>query len=163
MTLEGLDAQLAIRWLHVVAATVMVGGALLLAAAPALWRAESSSEPSSESSAEPSAERLALSLELFRGYEWAFWAAIGPVVATGVGNLGAFGSGLAAPQSLWGRTLTIKLAAVLVLMLLSLTRTLVVVRLPNDAAARSLLRGCYVVTAALTLGVLALAGALAHG
>jgi len=42
-------------------------------------------------------------------YEWLAWGALGLLVATGVGNLGVFGEALPAPESTWGRVLTVKL------------------------------------------------------
>ena len=47
-----------------------------------------------------------------QAYEYGFWAAIGLIVATGVGNLAHFGEGLPGPESDWGRQFTLKLGGV---------------------------------------------------
>jgi hypothetical protein len=146
-----MDAHLAIRWLHVVAATVLLGGALTLAAGA----------PRGERSAAASAHYI----EAAARYEWLFWSALGVVIAAGVGNLGAYGEGLPPPDSLWGSSLQLKLVLVLATTYLSIVRTLVVVRLRTriPEEARFLLSLLYGLTAVLLVAVVGLAELLAHG
>lgn len=128
---------LAVRALHVLAAALLLGGALLLAV-----RREARPEEA-------------------RVYEWTFWAAAGVLVATGIGNLGAFGGSPPGSDSRWGRLLLVKLVGVLTLLPLSMARTLLVLR--ADAAPVRLVRGAYAATAALAALVLLLGVTLAHG
>jgi putative copper export protein len=102
-------------------------------------------------------------LRFATGYEWAFWVAIGVMLATGVGNLGALGA--PGPETDWGRVLTMKLALVFVLVLGSFPRTLAVLRLRRDGSetGTTALRRTYAATTALLLVVVALAEVLAHG
>jgi uncharacterized membrane protein len=97
-------------------------------------------------------------------YEWLFWGAMGAMLVTGVGNLGALGA--PGPATRWGRLLTIKLALVAAFVLGSAVRTLVVGRLrdrvPHPTAARSL-RRLYGATTLVLLAVVVLAEVLAHG
>ena len=71
------SVALIVRWLHVAAMAVMLGGAALVT-----WLAMRSSR--------------AVIAETAVRYEQLFWAGLGVIVMTGVGNLGAFG--LALPQ-----------------------------------------------------------------
>lgn len=82
--------HLAIRTVHVLAMALLVGGAA------GLWAA---------------ARRTPDDLHaLATGYEWLFWAALGVLVLTGVGNLGALGA--PGPATRWGQVLLAKLALV---------------------------------------------------
>jgi uncharacterized membrane protein len=146
---------LLIRWLHVAAMALALGGALLLwftALRPA--------------GLDPAAHARTLLLFAER-YERLFWLALGLLVMTGVGNLGAFGAALPAPGSAWGQRLGLKLLAVLLLSVLSLVRTLVVIRLgaasplPTLRAAR-LVPALYAGTALALVTIVLLAVALAH-
>ena len=97
-------------------------------------------------------------------YEWIFWFAIGLQVMTGVGNLGAFGDALPPSASGWGTRLIVKLAAVLVLAIVSVPRTLAVVAMAGDQTPRlSLLSAFYGGTTAFVTGIAGLAVWLAHG
>jgi putative copper export protein len=99
-----------------------------------------------------------------RGYEWLFWAAAGVLVMTGVGNLGAFGSGLPEPDTRWGTTLVVKLSSVFVLIVLSVPRTLAVGALVRERPATARRLGFfYGVTAAALALILGIAILLAHG
>lgn len=100
-----------------------------------------------------------------RRYEWAFWPAAGVIVATGVGNLGAFGGGLPSPETGWGHALVLKLALVTLLLAGSTVRTLAVVRIGDDheQARRGLLASLYGATALLSATVVTVAEVLAHG
>ncbi|MFK8213002.1 hypothetical protein [Haloferax volcanii] len=97
-------------------------------------------------------------------YELVFWAAMGAMVVTGVGNLGALGP--PGPSGRWGSLLTAKLLAVTAFVLGSFVRTLVVFRLRRSGptgSGRSLLAKSYGATAAALLVLVALAEVLAHG
>lgn len=103
-------------------------------------------------------------LPLVNRYEWVFWATLGVMLVTGVGNLGALGS--PAPTTRWGTLLTAKLLLVLVLVVGSFLRTLVVLRLrrydSGYGSRASLPRQLYALTAGLLLLIVALAEVLAH-
>jgi putative copper export protein len=140
--------HLIVRWAHVAGMAAILGGALLV-----WWLA--ARRP-------PLEDRLAA--RVAEGYEWIFWAAIGLQVMTGVGNLGAFGNTLPPPESAWGTKLTIKLAAVLLLALLSVPRTLAIAaRSEADTPPRLSLPVLYGGTTVFVIGILGLAVWLAHG
>jgi hypothetical protein len=154
MDLPAMDPNVlhvAVRWLHVVAMAVALGGAALLFVLAA--RLSRVGIP---------AQALVRIAAL---YEWIFWAAAGTLAMTGVGNLGAFGTALPPPQTGWGMTLTIKLGFVVLLVLLSLPRTLAVARLALGAASAAIgpLRALYGTTTAVFGTIAALAVWLAHG
>jgi hypothetical protein len=139
--------SLVVRWAHVAGMAAILGGALLV-----WWFALRRDRDN----------RLAL--QVAERYEWIFWGAIGLQVMTGVGNLGAFGSALPAPQSAWGTKLTVKLVAVLALAVLSVPRTLAIATLSaDDRPAPRWLPRLYGGTTAVVLGILGLAVWLAHG
>jgi len=147
--------SLLVRWLHVAAMALALGGALLLWWFG--WRPRAS---------EPAAHGRLL-LALAPRYEALFWLAVGLLVMTGVGNLGAFGVGLPAPASAWGQRLGLKLLGVLALLLFSLVRTVVIVRLVTAgevalARAAALAPVLYAVTAVGLGGITLLAVFLAH-
>lgn len=143
--MDHLFVALVIRWLHVGAMATILGGAVLVS-----WLAARTSRSTV--------------VEVAVRYEQLFWAAIGVIVMTGVGNLGAFGLALPAPSTTWGNTFVLKITAVVVLIALSLPRSLVVARLAGGAGATiGTLRGLYVVTAAGLAVIAALAVWLAHG
>lgn len=114
------------------------------------------------------------------GYEWLFWGAIGVVVMTGVGNLGAMAPWIPGPESSWGTALTTKLTGVGGLLLGSVVRTFGVaarrdrtdVGHPNrrddqnhrlEPRQGRWLRRAYAATALYLVGLVALAEVLAHG
>src|SRR5258705_5786287 len=103
----------AVRYIHVASVALLTGGAVTLCALCV--------RPRSEVAA--GAAVLAAPV-----YEWMFWSAVGITVVTGVSNLGLKGEGLMAPETMWGRALTMKLTAVLVLLAVSLVRTDFVIR-----------------------------------
>jgi uncharacterized membrane protein len=146
-----------IRWLHVAAMAGLLGGAILV------WAIARS--PRSPGAVGPDDPLLVAA----RAYEWLFWAALGALVMTGVGNLGAFGPALPGRETAWGGALAVKLAAVGAFTLVSLVRTLLVAGLGAarpaalSAAHRRLLRGGYAGTALAAAAVLAVAVSLAHG
>lgn len=136
---------LAVRWLHVAAMATAFGGALLVTWLA--WRAP--------------ADRV---VDIAVRYEQLFWAAAGVLVMTGVGNLGAFGAGLPEPGTGWGRTFSAKLVLVALLVVISLPRSLAVLRLAaHPSTGGATLRNLYAVSAAMLAAIVALAEGLAHG
>jgi putative copper export protein len=140
--------SLVVRWLHVLAATVAVGGSVLTWALLRVDRA-------------PDAE--ASGVTVARGYEWLFWAAAGTLVATGVGNLGALAPTL--PAGRWRATLDLKLLAFLLVLGGSALRVSLLTRVRRhpERVTRRLLRTTYGATAVGLVILLALAEVLAHG
>ncbi len=135
--------HVAVRTLHVLGMAVMLGGAA------ALWYA---------------ARRGDGPLAGFAtAYEWAFWGAIGVMVVTGVGNLGALGA--PGPETRWGTILTAKLGFVVAFVLGSLVRTLAVALLKEDDGGTSpvFYRRAYGATTAVLLALVVIAEVLAHG
>jgi hypothetical protein len=137
----------AVRYAHVLAAGLLIGGAVLVAALSL-----------------QSDQHASLAAAV--AYEWVFWIVVSVSVVTGISNLGLKGDGLLGPDSGWGRALTVKLGAVLLLLMLSLLRTGFVAR-SRDArlAARRtrVIRVLHGATAALLVAVLWLGLGLAHG
>ena len=150
MDLDPTVVHVAIRWLHVAAMATAFGGAVTVLALATRPRADSASAV------------LAVALR----YEWTFWASAGILVMTGIGNLAAFGTALLGPSTEWGATLVLKLGLVLVLVVLSLPRTLAVARISAALAGDesiAALRNLYAATTAAFAVILALALWLAHG
>ena len=135
---------LAVRYLHVAAMATAFGGALLITWLA--WRL-------------PASRIVDVALR----YEQLFWLAIGVLVMTGVGNLGAFGDGLPAPASGWGRTFIAKLVLIAALLIVSLPRSLAVARMAATSASGAGVRSIYAATSGLLAGIVALALELAHG
>ena len=150
---SGHGLQVLVRLVHVLAVAVLVGGAVMtwIALTRAADRPESRSRDS---------------LALAESYEWLFWGAVGLIVMTGVGNLGAFGANVPGPGTAWGGTFAVKLLAVIALLVFSVGRT-VLLRLaaarPSARAATQPLGLAYAVTALALAVALALAEVLAHG
>lgn len=144
----GHPSSLLIRWVHVLAMAVLLGGAALL------WGALR----------EGYRENHEPALHAATTYEWLFWAGAGLLVVTGIGNLGALAPAIPAVGTVWGRTFTVKLLAVVVLLVGSLPRTMAVA-LAAGASSPSTdrLRAAYATTALYLLFVVALAEVLAHG
>lgn len=136
--------HLAIRTLHVLGMAALVGGAA------GVWLA---------------ARRSIGDLrDLARGYEWLFWAALGSMAVTGIGNLGALGA--PDPATRWGQLLLAKLSLVIVVVLASAVRTLAVVRADEAVEAVPLAawhERAYGLTTLALVGLVALAEVLAHG
>ncbi|MFC6862058.1 CopD family protein [Halomicroarcula sp. GCM10025817] len=137
--------SLAVRTLHVLTMAVLVGGTL------AVWygyRTEAVTD-----------------LSLARRYEWGFWAALGVLVVTGVGNLGAVGA--PGPATAWGRTFLVKLVLVLAVVVGSAVRTLAVVHVTDDPSAGAVqspvVGRLYGATTVALVAVVVLAEVLAHG
>lgn len=147
----GTDLHLLVRSLHVLAVTVLLGGAVF--AWIVLHRFD---RPRQASAAR----------EVATAYEWLFWGAVGVLVMTGVGNLGALAPTLPDGATAWGRTLALKLALALAFVLGSVVRTLAVAGWSRHPSARSVpegIRTSYAATTATLVVLLALAEVLAHG
>ncbi|MFB6224730.1 MAG: CopD family protein [Haloarcula sp.] len=153
--------SLAVRTLHVLAVTVLVGGSA------ATWYGYRIN--------------AVTGLVAATRFEWLFWTAVVVLVLTGVGNLGALGP--PGPSTDWGRVFSLKLVLVLCLVGGSAVRTMVVVRARKAASVESdtgtdarsvtgpaspapfrrLLSNAYGATTGLLLGIVVLAEVLAHG
>lgn len=143
--------QLVVRTLHVVAMALLFGGAAVA------WLVVR----------EDVADPLAVAIR----YEWLFWASLGVVVLTGVGNLGAVGA--PGPETRWGQTFLVKLLLVVAFAVGSLLRTLAVVRLDRSVAVRGRtrslrpprewLRRAYAATGWTLVAIVVLGEVLAHG
>jgi putative copper export protein len=143
--------HVAIRWLHVAAMATAFGGAITVLAL------------STRAGVDSAHAIVAVAAR----YEWMFWAAAGVLAMTGIGNLAAFGAALLGPATDWGETFRFKLGLVLLLVVVSLPRTLAVARMsvsgpavPSVVTAVRNLYGATTVTFAVILG---LAVWLSHG
>jgi len=143
----------AMRYVHVASITLLAGGALLL-----MTCAVRSSAPEMRTFAAVAA-----------AYEWIFWAAAGITVASGVSNLGLKGEGLLGAKTGWGTALSIKLALVLTLFVLSLVRSELVMlftQLPQFSDPARITRPLailYGLTTAAIFGAAWIGLGLAHG
>lgn len=145
--------HLAVRLLHVLSMALLLGGPVLL------WLGFRRATGAGET---------AVVLSTATSYEWLFWAAIGTIVATGVGNLGTLAPGIPGPGTGWGLTLAVKLPLVVVFVVGSTVRTVLVdhvdrVPVSHNAAINRTLRRSYAATALYLVGVVLLAEVLAHG
>jgi len=139
----------AIRYVHIVSAAVLSGGAL--AVCTLISRPAAAFDP-----------RTTLAAAAL--YERAFWALAGVTVATGVSNLGLKGDGLLGPHTAWGTALSLKLTLALLLLLLSAVRSDFVARTPPPTPrARAALIALYGSTAAVMFAALWIGLGLAHG
>lgn len=142
--------SLVIRWAHLAGMAVALGGAVLISALVFTRR---------------STAGAAVALAAAAGYERLFWGAAGVLVMTGIGNLGTLGRGLPFPTTGWGETFVVKLWAVVALLVISLPRSLIVLRLMTSGAtveAQAVLRRVYGPTVALLIIIVAAAELLAH-
>jgi putative copper export protein len=142
--------HVAIRWLHVTAMATAFGGAITVLAL----------------STRPGVDSASAVVAVAVRYEWLFWAAAGVLAMTGIGNLAAFGAALLGPATDWGTTLMLKLGSVLLLVVLSLPRTLAVARMSAGPVAPSAViavRNFYGATTGAFAAILAMAVWLAHG
>jgi len=138
--------HLFVRWLHLLAMGVALGGSVL---AWGVSRVADAADPET---------RLAVA----RAYEVTFWGALGVLVMTGVGNLGALAPAI--PRGQWGVAFFVKLGFLLVVLVGSAVRT-ATVRAASDAttpATTTLQRG-YALTTLALVAVVALAAVMAHG
>ena len=149
--------MLAVRALHVLAMALVLGGATLT-----WWLFRQVRG----ASATPT-ESAAAAFSVAAAYERGFWAAMGVLVMTGVGNLGSLAPYVPAAETEWGTAFAVKLALVLGVLALSLVRTLVVARYRRVESARGrglrTLRLGYGATALSLAALVALAEVLAHG
>jgi hypothetical protein len=142
-----LASALLVRWLHVLAVAVALGGAVV---AWATLRADGRTSVAA-------------------AYEWLLWGALGVAAMTGVGNLGALAPAVPGPDTRWGVTLAAKLVGVIGFLALSVARTGAVVRARaggDDAGPASspvVLGRLYAATAGYLVALVALAEVLAHG
>ncbi|MCT9094422.1 hypothetical protein [Haloarchaeobius sp. HME9146] len=155
MVLSHQATALLVRLLHLLAVTVLVGGAVVV------WLAFRRDSRDTDD-ADRTAEHL---LPTAASYEWLFWGALGVVVMTGVGNLGALAPAVPTTETRWGAVLALKLAVLLGFVLFSMARSLAVVRvrrlgLPGSEAT---LTRAYGLTAGVLVLLLSLAEVLAHG
>lgn len=142
--MDHAQLALAVRYVHVAAMAAAFGGALLVTWL--VWRLPG--------------HRIA---DVALRYEQLFWLAVGVLVMTGVGNLGALGPAVPAPGTGWERTFIAKLVLITLLVIVSLPRSLVVVRAVSAPAAGPRLRSIYATTTGLLATIVALALMLAHG
>lgn len=154
LVLPGIDhpSSLLIRYVHVLGMAILVGGAALA------WVAFGSEFISDLDGSDL--------VHLAAAYEWLFWAGIGLLVVTGVGNFGSLAPAIPAPTTAWGTTFGVKLLAIVGLVVGSLPRTLAVVRwlsVEDTPLALDRFRLGYAATALYLLGVVALGEVLAHG
>ncbi|SFR99320.1 Copper resistance protein D [Halomicrobium zhouii] len=143
--------HVAVRTLHVLGMVVLLGGA------GTVWYVARRDDPGGGGDTASS---------LASGYEWAFWGALGVMVVTGVGNLGALGA--PGPETRWGSILLVKLAVVAAFVLGSLVRTVAVARMDawSDRAGVTnapFYRRAYGATTVVLLALVVLAEVLAHG
>ena len=154
--LNWASASFVVRWVHILAMVIVVGGSTSLCIMFLI----------------PPGDRVSIQDEMrlraARGYEWAFWTAIGLLVLTGMGNAGAFAGHLPTPETVWGRKFVAKLFGVLGLILVSFLRTCLVAQgavqgVRFGSPARQMIGGAYAATAFLGVAVITLALSLAHG
>lgn len=148
----GHPSALLVRSVHVLAMAVLVGGAVLV------WGVLHYGPPAIDT--RPALRSAAV-------YEWAFWGGVSLAVLTGVGNLGALAPAVPRPGTVRGAVLAVKVAAVIVLLVGSLPRTLVVLRRLDRAESSphppDRLRVAYGLTGLYLIGLVGLAEVLAHG
>ena len=146
--------SLLIRWIHVASVANLLGGAFLLLILA--WREIGGATRETSRSI----------LVLARTYEAVFWVTLGLIVATGIGNLGAFGTALPGTQSAWGVKFIIKMSVVTLLILFSIARSFFIVSLDAHTtdfkSPFQFAQFCYGITAALMIAILFLAVSLAH-
>ena len=144
----------AVRYIHVASVALLTGGAAMLCALCVRPRGD---------------VQTAAAVLAATAYEWMFWSLVGITVVTGVSNLGLKGDGLMVPETMWGRALTIKLTAAMVLLAVSLVRTDFVIRCREAAPlraptrARLVLGSLYGLTVVILLAAFWLGLGLAHG
>src|SRR5206468_5133206 len=139
----------AVRYVHLVSVTLLIGGALTVCALSG----------SSAAGLDMPAALVAAVM-----YERAFWLVAGVTVATGVSNLGLKGDGVVGPDTAWGAALSLKLTLALMLLALSLVRTDFVARSPAPTSrARLVLIAWYGGTGAALLAALWIGLGLGHG
>lgn len=155
MVLDASIAGFLVRSVHVVSAALLLGGACLI------WGLAVRPGAAPE-------ERDRLLILAAERYEWLFWPVVGLLIATGVGNFGAFGSALPGKDTPWGWKMELKLFAVVMFLLLSILRTLLAIRFGMadsetiSIPCSKILQPLYAGTALYLVAVLLLAVGLAH-
>jgi hypothetical protein len=136
-------AHLFVRWLHVLAMAVAVGGAVLA------WGVSRVGD-------------AATTLTVGTAYETVFWAAVGTLVMTGVGNLGSLAPAL--PRGTWGVAFLGKVGLLLAVLVGSAVRTATVwaAGRHDEPVGAPIGRG-YALTAGALIVALGLAQVMAHG
>lgn len=146
MAADAYALALAVRTLHVVAGTILLGGPALVLAVALNRHADART-------------RLAAA----SAHEWLAWPALALIVLSGVGNLGALAPGVPPMESAWGGAFLVKLALVLALLVVSAARTLAVARARAGAPVTPrFMASAYALTVALSTGILVAAVRLAH-
>jgi hypothetical protein len=135
--------RLFVRWLHLLAMAVALGGSVLA------WGVSYAADAET-------------TLPVAATYEVAFWGALGVLVMTGVGNLGALAPAI--PRGRWGIAFLAKLGLLLAVLVGSAVRT-ATVRAASDAAtpATTTLERGYALTTFALVAIVALAAVMAHG
>ncbi|MFC4449889.1 hypothetical protein [Halorussus aquaticus] len=108
--------MLAVRLLHVLGMALALGGATLTWW---LFRRDAASDSAA--------------VGVAAAYERGFWAAMGVLVMTGVGNLGSLAPFVPTAETRWGTAFTAKVLVVLLVLALSVVRTLVVAQCRRSA------------------------------
>ena len=144
--------MLAVRWLHVVAMAVVLGGATLT-----WWQFRHDGVAASAA------------LNAATAYEHGFWAALGVLVMTGVGNLGSLAPHVPESGTPWGTAFAAKLLLVVAFIALSVVRSLLVARYrraetpPTSDRPVGTLRVGYAATVLFVAVLVVLAEVMAHG
>lgn len=142
--LLGSISHVLVRWVHLVAMAVLVGGAMVV------WAQLRGFDDGGLAGAAT--------------YEWLFWGAAGLAVLAGVGNLGAMAPAVPDPASAWGTTFTVKLVGVGGLLLGSLVRSISIIRWRSmDDPSSGRPERVYAATTVYLIGLVALGEMLAHG
>ncbi|MDX1748129.1 MAG: hypothetical protein R3324_19520 [Halobacteriales archaeon] len=141
--------SLLVRWVHVLSMALLLGGAVSV-----WWMFRTAPT-----------DALGLRIAAAAAYERLFWLGLGLLVATGVGNLGAMAPAIPTSGP-WAEMFVGKLGLVIVLVVLSLGRSLGLNRV--QSGSRSVrrvrpIRHAYAMTAILLVGIVAVAEVLAHG
>jgi len=145
-------ASFGIRGLHVLSVAVLASGALVV----------------TDLLARDDRDADAFALSAAAAYEVASWIALGVLVMTGVGNLGAIGQGLQWAVSPWGVVFRLKLGAVALLLIVSALRTTAIAILLSEGEVvlsgrrRPVLKTLYWVTLPLALAIAVAGVTLAH-
>jgi uncharacterized membrane protein len=133
----------AVRSIHVLGSGFVIGGSAVL------WLALRVGEP--------------VSVRLFSWFEAGFWAVLGVMVFTGLGNLVGFG---VPTDGVRASAFSVKLACILLLAAVSVVRALSVLELRRRDREPSTARGLrwlYAATTLLSAVIVPLAGVLARG
>ena len=134
--------HLFVRWIHVLAMAVALGGAALA------WGVSHVADSET-------------TLAVATTYEFAFWAALGALVMTGIGNLGAIAPAI--PRGRWGTALLAKLGLLFLVLVGSAVRSATVRSARDASVTTTTLERGYALTAVVLATLVALAAVMAHG